>query len=95
MVIVSSFDGNQKKFHSYRLPLMYKHQECEFHISGKFVHPSDLKNLHVNRIEHGKGPILKCPMNMVPTYRAMIELQRKNPKWIGTPEELGEVFYEV
>ena len=95
MVIVSSFDGNQKKFHSYWLPLMYKHQECEFHVSGKFVFPSDLKNLHVNKVEHGKGPVLKCPMDKVPTYKAMIELQNKSPKWIGTPEELGEKFYEV
>ena len=34
-------------------------------------------------------------INKIPTYRAMIELQKKDKSWIGTDEDLGERFYEV
>lgn len=74
---------------------MYKHGECEFHVSGKFVYPSDLKNLKVNSSNVGKGPILKCPMNKLPTYRAMIELQKKPSNWVGTDIDLDQKFYEI
>ena len=95
MVIITTFEGNQKAFHHYWLPLIYKHQECEFRISGKFVYPKDLKNLKVNSVDENGGPILKCPINKVPMYRGMIELQKKNKNWIGTPEDLGDWFYDV
>lgn len=95
MVIITTFEGDQKKFHHYWLPLMYKHQECEFHVSGKFVYPKDLKNLKVNSTEQTKGPTLKCPINKIPTYKAMITLQSKSTDWIGTDEDLQEKFYEV
>lgn len=74
---------------------MYKHQECQFYVSGKFVFPKDLNNLKVNSTDQPKGPVLKCPINKIPTYRAMIELQKKDKSWIGTDEDLGERFYEV
>ena len=96
MVIITTFEGNQKKFHTYWLPLMYKHQECQFYVSGKFTYPSDLKNLHVNKTRELKsGPILRCSINNVPTYKAMIELQKKSKNWVGTEKELNEKFYEV
>jgi len=95
VVIITTFEGNQKAFHHYWLPLIYKHQECEFRISGKFVYPKDLKNLKVNSVDENGGPILKCPIDKVPMYRGMIELQKKNKNWIGTPEDLGDWFYDV
>ena len=95
MNIVIKYNGRQKLFHHYWLPLIYKHQECEFRISGKFVYPKDLKNLKVNSVDENGGPILKCPINKVPMYRGMIELQKKNKNWIGTPEDLGDWFYDV
>lgn len=95
MVIITTFEGDQKSFHHYWLPLMYKHQECEFHVSGKFVFPKDLKNLKVNAVETGSGPVLKCPIHKLPTYRAMIELQKKNKDWIGTDEDIGDWFYSI
>ena len=94
MVIQTVFDGKQKKFHTYWLPLMYKHQECEFHVEGKFVYPKDVKNLKVG-ISSATGPTLKCPMNKIPTYKAMIELAKKPKEWIGTPEDLGVMFYDI
>ena len=97
MVIETHFDGNQKKFHHYWLPLIYKHQECEFHVTASrgFTYPKDIANLKVNHIGNKKGPVLKCPMNKVPTYKAMIVLQQKKQGWSGTDEDLGERFYEV
>ena len=97
MVIITTFNGIQKMFHTYWLPLMYKHQECDFYVTGKFVYPRDLPNLKINKtdVENLKGPILKCPMEKIPTYIAMIKLQSMKPNWIGTPEELGERFYEL
>ncbi len=72
---------------------MYKHQECEFHVSGKFIYPKDLKNLKVNETKVKEGPILKCNINHLPTYRAMIELQKKPKSWIGNTADLGDWFY--
>ena len=95
MVIISTFEVNQRAFHHYWLPLIYKHQECEFRISGKFTYPKDLKNLKVNTVDTGGGPILKCPIDKVPMYRGMIELQKKDKNWIGVPEDLGSWFYGV
>ena len=49
MRIITEFNGEQKKFHWYWLPLMYKHQECEFYVHAPrgFVYPKDVKNLKV------------------------------------------------
>ena len=95
MKIVTEFDGEQKKFHWYWLPLMYKHQDCQFFVKGDFIYPKDVPNLKVNQEPSGKGPTLRCPMNRVPTYRAMAEFVKKKPDWDGTHEDLGERFYEV
>ncbi len=97
MKIVTEFNGEQKKFHWYWLPLMYKHQECEFYVHAPrgFVYPKDVKNLKVNEVPRSKGPTLRCPMNRVPTYIAMVEFTKKKPDWDGTHEDLGERFYEV
>ena len=94
MVISTKFDGNQKKFHWYWLPLMYKHPECTFFVSGEFIFPKDISNLIVNEKAKG-GPLLECPMNKVPSYSAMIELQKKRNNWKGTSEDLKSRFYEV
>lgn len=98
MVIITTFLGDQKPFHHYWLPLMYKHQECQFHVSGKPVAPKDLKNLHLNQTLEYKnqpGPILKLPINIIPTYRAMIELQKKPANWIGNWEDIGKEWFYV
>lgn len=96
MKIVTRFDGQQKKFHWYWLPLMYKHPECKFYISGDFIFPRGIDNLLQNATpEEGDGPILQCPINLVPTYKAMVELSKKKKDWNGTHEDLGERFYEV
>lgn len=94
MVIVTEFKGDQKSFHHYWCPLMYKHQECQFYIKGEFVFPKDIKNLHVNEEPKG-GPILHCPIEKIPQYRGMIELQKKEKNWSGTPEDIGDWFYSV
>ena len=96
MVIITTYQGDQRSFHHHWCPLMYKHQECEFRISGKFVYPKDLKNIKVNSVDESGGPILKCPIDKIPTYRAMIELQKKPKNWIGTWLQIGEDwFYDV
>jgi len=102
MVIITTYVGDQKEFNRFWCPLMYKHQECKFFISGgpKFVYPKDLNNLHVNSTLHivgqKEGPILKCPIEKIPTYRGMIELQKKEKSWIGGVAELGDKwFYDV
>ena len=94
MVIKTTFDGNQKKFHWYWLPLIYKHGECTFFVDGDFVFPKDISNLKVNAEPKG-GPFLECPMNLVPTYSAMIELQSKPKNWRGTNLDLKSKFYKV
>lgn len=71
---------------------MYKHQECQFYISGDFIFPKDIKNLHVNKEPKG-GPILHCPIDRIPTYRGMIELQKKNKNWSGTDKDIGEEWF--
>lgn len=97
MKIVTVFDGQQKKFHWYWLPLIYKHQEVTFYVQAPrgFIYPKDIKNLKVNEIAGGKGPILKCPMNRVPTYRAMEKFSKMGKDWNGSDTELNERFYEV
>lgn len=97
MRIVTEFDGKQQRFHYYWLPLIYKHNECQFYIQAPrgFVYPKDIKNLKVNEVPSGKGPTLRCPMNLVPTYIAMERFGKKKSDWDGTPEDLGERFYEV
>ena len=98
MVIISTFKGDQKGFNRAWCPLMYKHQECQFFITAgpKFVYPKDLKNLHVNAVDVPNGSVLKCSIGMVPTYRGMIELQKKPKDWIGSANDLGlEYFYEL
>ena len=95
MQIITTFEGDQKKFHWYWLPLMYKHSDCVFNISGKFTYPNDVKNLKVNSTEEGVGPTQRCPINMVPSYKAMAALEAKPQSWVGTHEDLGERFYEV
>lgn len=95
MVIVTTFEGNQQEFHHYWCPLMYKHQECEFHVTGKFVYPKDLTNLKVNQTTHKAGPVLRLPINMLPTYRAMIELQKKPKDWVGNVDDIGKDWFYV
>ena len=97
MKIVTEFNGNQKHFHWYWLPLMYKHQEVSFYVQAphKFIYPKDVKNLKINEVPKGDGPTLNCPMNLLPTYRAMEQFAKKKKDWTGTPEDLGERFYEV
>lgn len=94
MVIVTEFKGDQKSFHHYWCPLMYKHQECQFYVKGEFIYPKDLKNLHVNQEPKG-GPILNCPIDKIPQYRGMIELQKKEKNWSGSHEDIGDWFYSV
>lgn len=94
MVIVTEFKGDQKSFHHFWCPLMYKHQECSFYIKGEFIFPKDLKNLHINKEPKG-GPILNCPIDYIPTYKAMIELQAKPKGWNGDHVKLGAPFYDT
>tara|TARA_B100002019_G_C21268311_1_gene600677 strand:- start:1559 stop:1864 length:306 start_codon:yes stop_codon:yes gene_type:complete len=101
MVIVTEFEGDQKKFHFFWLPLIYKHNECNFVVkdkTGKMIFPGGITNLKVvdpdYKLRQG-NVILKCPINKIPTYKAMVDLQNiKSAKTI-TPEELGSMFYEV
>ena len=97
MVITLKFEGQQQLFHYYWLPLMYKHNECKFVVedkTSKLVYPKDVNNLNVianiNNVKL-RQPILHCNMNKVPTYRTMIEFQKKKS---GEYENLGE-NYEV
>lgn len=94
MVIVTEFEGDQKSFHHFWCPLMYKHQECQFYIKGEFIFPKDLNNLHVNQEPKG-GPQLTCSINNIPTYRGMIELQKKDKNWKGTEKDIGDWFYDL
>lgn len=73
---------------------MYKHQECSFYIKGEFIYPKDLKNLHVNKEPKG-GPMLNCPIDKIPQYRGMIELQKKDKNWKGTEKDIGDWFYDL
>tara|TARA_B100000927_G_scaffold274573_1_gene253897 strand:- start:329 stop:640 length:312 start_codon:yes stop_codon:yes gene_type:complete len=97
MVITLKFDGQQQLFHYYWLPLMYKHNECKFIVEDKttkMIYPKDVPNLEViSNINNVKitQPILHCQMNKVPTYKSMIEFQKKKA---GEYESLGE-YYEV
>ena len=76
---------------------MYKHNECKFIVEDKttkMIYPNDVGNLEVvTNINNVKlrQPILHCKMNKVPTYRTMIEFQKKKS---GEYENLGE-YYEV
>ena len=97
MVITLKFEGQQQLFHYYWLPLMYKHNECKFVVedkTSKLVYPKDVNNLNVianiNNVKL-RQPILHCNMNKVPTYRTMIEFQKKKS---GEYENLGE-YYKV
>ena len=97
MIISTIFNGEQKKFHWYWLPLIYKHQECEFYIEASrgFIYPKDIKNLKVNEVLPKDGPILTVTMDKVPTYIAMIKLQEQKKSWRGTSDDLNAKFYEV
>jgi len=95
MNIYVKFNGEQKKFHWYWLPLIYKHQECTFYFEGDFTYPKDIKNLRVNAEIDTKGPTLYCPMDRVPTYYAMVVLTGKKSSWTGTTNDLNAPFYEV
>lgn len=76
---------------------MYKHNECKFIVEDKttkMIYPNDVGNLEVvTNINNVKlrQPILHCEINKVPTYRTMIEFQKKKS---GEYENLGE-YYEV
>lgn len=76
---------------------MYKHNECKFIVEDKttkMIYPNDVGNLEVvTNINNVKlrQPILHCEINKVPTYRTMIEFQKKKS---GEYEDLGE-YYEV
>jgi len=76
---------------------MYKHNECKFIVEDKttkMIYPNDVPNLEVTsninnvKITH---PVLHCQINKVPTYKTMIEFQKKKA---GEYEGLGE-YYEV
>lgn len=97
MVIITDYTGPQNKFHWYWLPLMYKHQEVSFFVKApnNFIYPKNLRNLHVNQKPAGKGPVLTCGWNQIPTYRAMEQFSKKKRDWQGTAKDLGEKFYEV
>ena len=76
---------------------MYKHNECKFIVEDKttkMIYPNDVGNLEVvtniNNIKL-RQPILHCEINKVPTYKTMIEFQKKKS---GEYENLGE-YYEV
>lgn len=101
MVIITEFEGDQRKFHHFWLPLIYKHQECNFVVKDKtdrMIFPAGIKNLKVVNPDYNVRAgqvVLECPINKVPTYKAMVDLQNiKSAKTI-TPEELGSMFYEV
>lgn len=76
---------------------MYKHNECKFVVedkTNKIIYPRDIDNLQVvANINNFKlrQPILHCKMNKVPTYKTMIDLQKKQA---GEYEDYG-VYYEV
>ncbi len=97
MVIITDYTGPQNKFHWYWLPLMYKHQEVRFFVKApdSFVYPKNLANLNVNQKPTGKGPVLTCDWNQIPTYRAMEQFSKKKRDWQGTAKDLGEKFYAV
>ena len=76
---------------------MYKHNECKFVVedkTNKIIYPRDIDNLQVvaniNNLKL-RQPILHCKMNKVPTYKTMIDLQKKQA---GEYEDYG-VYYEV
>tara|TARA_B100001175_G_scaffold296414_1_gene285322 strand:- start:865 stop:1197 length:333 start_codon:yes stop_codon:yes gene_type:complete len=101
MVILTKYTGYQLEFTRYWPPLMYKHQECQFIVIdpfNKLWYPKDLKNLEVvndwDDIKSWKGPMLECPINKLPTYKAMIVLQNKKSGNF-TPDNLGAKFYKV
>lgn len=97
MKIITDYQGEQKKFHWYWLPLIYKHQEVKFFVKApaNFIYPKDLKNLIINQNPVGKGPTLTCAWNEIPTYRAMEQFSKKDANWNGTATDLGEKFYDV
>ena len=73
MNIVVKYNGKQKLFHHYWLPLIYKHNECTFYIedkNGSMIYPSGIRNLKViidiNK-ENLKGKTLHCDIDNVPT----------------------------
>ena len=50
MNIVIKYNGRQKLFHHYWLPLIYKHNECTFYVedkNGSMIYPSGIRNLKV------------------------------------------------
>ena len=76
---------------------MYKHNECKFIVEDKttkMIYPKDIDNLEVvTNINNVKlrMPVLHCQMNKVPTYKTMVELQKKRA---GEYTDLGK-YYEV
>ena len=67
----------------------------EIKAPNDFIYPKNLGNLHVNQKPTGKGPVLTCGWNQIPTYRAMEQFSKKKRDWQGTAKDLGEKFYEV
>jgi len=97
VVITLKYNGDQKRFHHYWLPLVYKHGECTFVVhdeSNKLIYPKDAKNLKINQ-NHDKGPIMHCVAEKIPTYRAMVVFQKKPKNWKGDWSDLGEMFYDI
>ena len=101
MVILIEFEGEQRKFHHFWLPLIYKHQECNFVVKDKtdnMIFPAGITNLKVVNPDYKLrtgNVVLKCPFNKIPTYKAMVDLQNIKTAKTITPEELGSMFYEV
>lgn len=103
MVIITQFSGksDQKKFHHFWLPLIYKHNECTFIVeqttAEQLVYPTGIKNLKVVKSHTDqayKGPVLFCPLDKIPTYKNMVDLQAsKANKVYNDYSELG-IFYE-
>ena len=88
MNIVIKYNGKQKLFHHYWLPLIYKHNECMFYVEDKndsLIYPSGIPNLKVVidiSKEKLKGKTLYCNIYKVPTYKTMANFD-------------NNVFYEV
>ena len=88
MNIVIKYNGRQKLFHHYWLPLIYKHPECTFYVedkNGSIICPSGIPNIKMVidiSKQKLKGKTLYCDIDKVPTYKTMTDFS-------------NNVFYEV
>lgn len=88
MNIVIKYNGRQKLFHHYWLPLIYKHPECTFYVedkNGSIICPSGIRNIKMVidiSKQKLKGKTLYCDIDKVPTYKTMTDFS-------------NNVFYKV